>query len=291
MSHRRLDPVADAVRAMGTTSTGTAPIPVAYRVAAAILGPLPPGCGQHPLVARLLRRSPVPRGTFATKRMRSGARMVLDLGTPQEATAWLLGNYEPGTVAFLSARLPRGGVFLDVGANVGLISLALAATHRDADVYCFEADPATASRLEQNARAQANHRVLVVHAAVSDTSGQLPISGESTMLTRIVSDGGTMVPALRLDDYVAEQGLTRIDLVKIDVEGHELQVLRGSERLIERFRPTFVLEAAGRGDDNAVARFLLERGYRLRPIPPVGLQRLRPAADLDRNLAFLPAER
>jgi FkbM family methyltransferase len=155
-------------------------------------------------------------------------------------------------------------------------------------VHAFEADPATASRLDQNARTQPNGRVRVIHAAVSDTTGQVRISGESTMLTRVIGDGATTVPSVRLDDYVAEQGLSRIDLIKVDVEGHELQVLRGSEALIQRFRPTFVCEAAGHADDNAVARFLLDRGYRLRPIPPIGMQRLRPGADLDRNVAFLP---
>jgi FkbM family methyltransferase len=262
----------------------TAP-PASYRLAAVMLRRLPAGSGQHPAAARVLRRKPLARGTLTRCRMRSGVDITLDLGIEQEATAWLLGHYESGTVAFLAAALPPDGVFLDVGANVGLIATAVAAERPGAQVHCFEADPVTAARLDQNAVPQ----MRVIHAAVTEHSGEIRISGESTMLTRVTTGDGIAVTAVTLDDYVAKNELPRVDVAKIDVEGHELQVLRGSTDLIARFRPTIVCEAAGHGDDNGVARFLEDRGYRRSPIPPIGLQHLRPRAALDRNVAFVAA--
>jgi FkbM family methyltransferase len=214
----------------------------------------------------------------------------LDLGIAQEARAWMLARYEPATVAFLARVLPPGGVFLDVGAHIGLVSLALAKARRDAQIHCFEPDPTTVKRLTEHVRAQHGTRITVVHSGVGEARGFARIVGGDSMLARVVADAHAgEIPMLRLDDYVAEQRLPRIDLVKLDAEGHELQVLRGSDGLIHHFRPTIVCEARGHGDDDGVATLLQNAGYRRRAIPAVGAQRLRPGAAIDRNVAFIPS--
>ena len=272
------------------TATASPSVPASYRVASALLRRLPPGCGQHLIAGALLSRRPLPRGTLVERRLRGGAAVRLDLGIQQEARAWILARYEPATLAFLTRVLPPGGVFLDVGAHIGLVSLALAEARRDAQIHCFEPDPITVVRLTENARAQHGARITVVHSGVGEARGFARIVGGDSMLARVVADGeGGKIPMLRLDDYVAEQRLPRVDLVKLDAEGHELQVLRGSGALIRRFHPTIVCEARGHGDDDGVATLLDDAGYRRRAIPAVGVQRLRPGAAIDRNVAFIPS--
>jgi FkbM family methyltransferase len=264
-------------------------VPASYRLASALLRPLPPGCGQHLIAGALLSRRPLPRGTLAERRLRGGAAVRLDLGVAQEARTWILGRYEPATLAFLARTLPPGGVFFDVGAHIGLISLALARARRDAQVHCFEPDPATVARLKENLRAPEDKRVTVVHTGVGEAHGVARLVGGGSMLAHVVAGGGGVeIPMLRLDDYVVEQDLRRVDLIKLDAEGHELQVLRGSEGLIRRFHPTIVCEARGHGDDDGVSTLLQEAGYRRRPIPAVGVQRLRGGAAGDGNVAFVP---
>src|SRR5204863_8585379 len=73
------------------------------------------------------------------------------------------------------------------------------------------------------------------------------------------------VPLRRLDSLAAERGLTRLDLIKIDVEGHERQVLDGAAVILERHRPVLVIETGheGDGDRAAIHDRLAGLGYRM----------------------------
>lgn len=269
--------------------------PFAYRLGRAVLHVLPVGVGLHPIAANLLRRFPVPHRTLATGRMRGGVDLCFDLGIPQEAAAWMLGVHEPGTVAFLSSCIRHGGVFFDVGANIGLTALPVVMTCPHAEIYCFEADSANADRLRWNVQNLRHASVHVEEVAVSDSSGYVPFEVGNGMLSKVTADSSNLVPSTSLDDYVAEHGIQRVDLIKVDVEGHELNVLHGAEELIQRDKPTIVCEAAGHGDDDSVRNFLLSRDYDEIPIPLVGLQvlrrRLLERTSPDRNRAFVPRHR
>ncbi|MGH7092109.1 MAG: FkbM family methyltransferase, partial [Stellaceae bacterium] len=86
-----------------------------------------------------------------------------------------------------------------------------------------------------------------------------------TGLSRLADGGGTPVILRRLDTIVAEARLARLDLVKIDVEGHERAVLAGAEAVLRRFRPAIVFESGHEttGDRTAIAALLVRLGYQL----------------------------
>lgn len=137
------------------------------------------------------------------------------------------------------------GLMYDVGANAGAYTLALCAERPTLRAVSFEPHPATFERLRRNL--SLNHfepRATAVHAAVTAASGQcvLNISPESSMGVVATSDAqcldapvGVAVEAVALDDFARRQN-TYPDLLKIDVEGFEVEVLKGARACLEHAR-------------------------------------------------------
>lgn len=132
--------------------------------------------------------------------------------------------------------VPSPGVIVDVGANIGLAALYFRAQYPGAEIVAIEPDPETFAKLEQNVGG--DPRIRPVNAAVAAEPGELvlfrpPGYSIASSLKRGGADGGASarVRAETLDGLCAELGLTRIDLVKLDVEGAELDALRGFSRL------------------------------------------------------------
>ncbi len=145
----------------------------------------------------------------------------------------------------LLRRLIRPGMtVVDVGANIGIYTRffsGLAAV--SGRVHAFEPAPPNYKRLQENADHLAN--VSLNHAAVGDHSGtiRLFVSDELNVDHRTFDSGdgrtGIDVPMVSLDDYF--NAGQRVDLIKIDVQGYELSVLRGAKRVLKENREIKVL--------------------------------------------------
>lgn len=144
------------------------------------------------------------------------------------------GAANPGLVEQVCLLQP-GDVFLDVGANIGITSMIAAAAH--ARIVAIEGSPSTADLLEENLRTNAV-TASVLRCAVGARSGvaHFDESDHSEDHNAIVA-----VPLRTIDNIVAEIGLDRLDLIKIDAEGHELDVLAGARETLRRFRPKVVM--------------------------------------------------
>lgn len=142
--------------------------------------------------------------------------------------------------ACLAGRLAP--VVFDVGANEGNWLAAVLRIAPDARLHAFEPQPALAEKIRGRAKG-----VSVTNAAVGEHPGTLtlydyvhhPGSSHASLLPGVI-DGvhrgtprSTEVPVITLDDYCHERSIETIDLLKIDVEGFELPVLRGTQRLLE----------------------------------------------------------
>ncbi|SRR5581483_5911523 len=156
---------------------------------------------------------------------------------------------------------------VDVGANVGLYSERLAALTRH--VHIVEAHP----RLAYILKAARAKNSTVYHGAASSLEGfttlNIPIqNGQECVGLSSVERGSTeerfksiRIPSIVLDSL----SLRNIGFVKIDIEGHELEALAGAKRLIEKQRPTFLVEAEERhcpGAPKLVCNFFASRDYR-----------------------------
>lgn len=143
-------------------------------------------------------------------------------------------EYNIDELAFLRAHLPAGGVFVDVGANVGTYALALAGdVGTNGKVIAIEPHPVTHQRLAFNTAASRFGQVRLVAAAAGDTDGELMIEtdgdnlGASHIVSGQASSRAFRVPSLRLQRILEEAGAAHVDALKIDVEGFEDRVLTG----------------------------------------------------------------
>jgi FkbM family methyltransferase len=142
-------------------------------------------------------------------------------------------DYNIEELDFLRKHVPViGGVFVDVGANVGTYAMVLARQVGPAGkVIAIEPHPTTHARLAFNNAASGYTQVKLVAAAAAATDGELMIEtdgdnlGASHIVTGEVSSKAIRVPSLRLQRILDEAGVTRVDALKIDIEGFEDRAL------------------------------------------------------------------
>jgi FkbM family methyltransferase len=143
-------------------------------------------------------------------------------------------DYNLEELDFLRRHVGAGGIFVDLGANVGTYALALARdVGPDGKVIAIEPHPVTHARLAFNIQASGYAQVRLVAAAAGPTDGELMIEtdgdnlGASHIVTGTPTGKAYKVPSLRLQRILDEAGATRVDALKIDVEGFEDRVLIG----------------------------------------------------------------
>jgi FkbM family methyltransferase len=141
-------------------------------------------------------------------------------------------DYNLEELGFLRRHLPAGGVFVDIGANVGTYALVLARdVGANGRVIAVEPHPVTYARLSFNNGACGYAQTRLVAAAVSDSDGEVLIEtdgdnlGASHIVTSTASADTIKVPALRLQRILEEAGIEKVDALKIDIEGFEDRAL------------------------------------------------------------------
>lgn len=181
-----------------------------------------------------------------------GVEMLIDpsIDNGVELSLFETGTYEKGTIQLLEKYLKAGSAFLDIGANIGLMSvLASKYVGGNGVVYAVEANPKTVSILQANIDLNACKNVELIPVALSDTSGTALLfenwevnRGGASLISQSSEEQGIEVKMERLDDLFDEN--TPIHLVKIDVEGFEPQVIRGGMNWFQKQQPIFIIEVS-----------------------------------------------
>ena len=181
--------------------------------------------------------------------------------------------YESDLLEHLANHGPRRGVYVDVGANIGNHSVFFGRFLAD-HVVAVEPNPDLLSLLERNLRANDVGRWTTVTVAIGAGAGAgrlLPREGyegndgAQQVLAADLGTSGALVEIDTLDHVLATLGPETADgvrLVKIDIEGMELEALHGAVHLLEHQGPDIVVEAAGHAEHAGVAAFLSGYGYR-----------------------------
>ena len=245
---------------------------------------------------RLRRRLPVADEGERVVSFPGGVRLRLDLRESLQRD-FLFGLYDQRELALMRRFLEPGGDMLDVGAHVGMYTLAAArALAGRGRVLAFEPNPAARRQLEANVALNGLDNVLVSDAAVAAEPGEALLHVPDTDDPSFSSLGGgrfaegepLAVPTTTLDAEVEARGLTPA-FVKIDVEGAELGVLAGAERTLER-RPVLLVEV-GEETAGAAAERLGALGYDAYEVRRAGLRSGLDGARGFVNALFVPPER
>jgi FkbM family methyltransferase len=194
---------------------------------------------------------------------------------PARWSRYYPATYEPAKTAFLRERSPRGATVLDLGAHIGLFSVQLArSVGPSGRVISFEPAPHTAAVLRRTIRCNGLAAVVSVReAAVAGRRGEVELfetgddcSNASSLVRTDRTRDAVRVAATTLDDLVDDERLT-VAVVKMDIEGAELEVLDGAPVLLSDQRPAMTIEvhplelrACGR-DPREVFDVLVGHGY------------------------------
>jgi FkbM family methyltransferase len=198
--------------------------------------------------------------------------------------------------------LRPGMSFFDVGANMGQYTLLAAGLN--CKVHSFEPAPAMFQFLSENVE-PVKERVQINQFALSDSEEPVTLHmakphnvGATSFRDQYCASGEAFqVPCTTIDNYMSKNGISKVDVVKIDVEGAEVAVLKGAEKLLSGpHRPTIVLEY----EESAQQRFgsscaeitsiLTAHGYKLERITQHGLIPYAPSEDFSFNVLARPTD-
>jgi len=178
-----------------------------------------------------------------------------------------LGSYEPDMQRSVAKEVRRGGVFYDLGANVGFYSLMAAVLSDPGKVYAFEPLPANLDYLRRHIELNRIRNIEVLPLAVSDKEGSaLFKSGEYRELGRLETDGNLRVQVTTLDALLQRKTIAPPDCIKMDVEGEELCALRGAKECFTKHRPRLFLCTHSQELHSECCRLLSSWGYKYQQI-------------------------
>jgi len=183
--------------------------------------------------------------------LRDGSRLLLDARGRTEASPFWNGEYDSDDIAFFKASFTPTRSFIDIGANVGLIAIPIAShicrTLAAGRVVAVEPVPANMARLRRSVALEpcVEQHVIAVEAALGAQSGTVSLVSEREGKTSnaAVSILGTRGSAIRdvaqrtLDEVLEDLAIVDVDVIKMDVEGYELEVLKGAAQCLAEQRP------------------------------------------------------
>jgi FkbM family methyltransferase len=203
----------------------------------------------------------------------AGGLIYLDIDESPHMRRRVEGQYEPHKVAAVQRLLPAGGTFVDVGANKGDFSLIAARTAGpEGRVIAFEPGPENATWARKSVELNGYPNVELLEVALSDSEGEAKLhlgrrSGWHSLVSRPVDQDTITVRTRTLDTVLAERGSPTVDMLKIDVEGSELAVLRGARQTLSQEHGMWILldvHPDFQVDPAEVAEALRAHGFALR---------------------------
>lgn len=149
------------------------------------------------------------------------------------------GKYEKETSDFIISRIPVNGVFMDIGANIGTITLPVSKSRPDIRLICIEASRRVYNYLEYNINVNQAKNCQLVHRAVGEKDGEKvsffsppELFGKGSM-SPVFTDKAEEVETITLDSLLFQNKILKADFIKIDVEGFEYFVFKGGESVLK----------------------------------------------------------
>jgi FkbM family methyltransferase len=188
---------------------------------------------------------------------RDGVKYEIDLAEGIELSLFLFGKFQSHITNNSFLKIKKDFTIVDIGANVGLMTLQFAKLVPEGKVFSFEPTFYALKRLKKNLslNPELSQRVTVINSFVSEKSDTNPdivaysswkVNGERGdndhpvhLGTPKPSEG---VPSISLNDFTEKNNIQRIDFIKIDTDGHEYEVFKGAAKAIAKYKPVIIFE-------------------------------------------------
>lgn len=201
---------------------------------------------------------------------RDGIQYHLDLSEGIDLSIFIFGHFQPKVVNNPFYTMPQDAVVFDVGANMGGMTLAFAKHAPYGTVHAFEPTDYAFKKLLKNIdlNPYLKPRIVPVKCFVGDRSLTAPVlfTAASWKTDAFFSKGHPLhggidkstghAPGITLDDYCETNKISRLDLIKIDTEGHEITVIKGAMGVITTFKPVIIFEVGKYMLDEKGVRFM-----------------------------------
>lgn len=247
-----------------------------------------------------------------TVRWHGGNTVDVTLGNDNSLCLYVCGSFEPNEFAFVDRMLKPGMVFVDVGANDGYYTLfAARRVGPTGRVIAVEPSSRERAHLQRNLGRNGLDNVQVVAAALGAEAGFVDLhlahgvhAGHNTLgdfaHDDVVRASSERVPLETLDALVTRHALSKVDMVKIDVEGAEAGVVAGARTVLSTHRPVLLMElndralhAQGQSADTLLNTLKTDLNYQVLSFSPVGgrPERAVEGVPLSSNIVLVPKER
>jgi FkbM family methyltransferase len=235
---------------------------------------------------------------------RRGIQWKLDLSEGIDLSIYLLGSFEPRTLRIIESLVKRDDMVLDIGANIGAHTLHIARlVGPNGRVFAFEPTNYAFTKLLENrslnpllAPSIVAEQVMLVDSPSTPVAREIfsswPLVGSEKRHPEHlgVSKSTTGARSMTLDEYVEHNGIRRLSLIKLDVDGNEPTVLTGAQQTMKQFQPVFVIELAPylHSEESGIFESMVElffsRGYVMNdigsgkrlPLDPLQIRRCIP---------------
>ena len=174
--------------------------------------------------------------------------------------------YEVQMLEDVKKRIGKNKVIIDVGANIGNHTVFFANVCKAKRLYSFEPQPDVFEILKKNVYINRFYKnVKLFNMGLGESAGYANIdviNKDNLGMSRLNKDNHGSVEINRLDDIISSIEKNKIDMIKIDVEGMGLEVLKGSRKVLKKDKPIIYIEAESEEEFNVITNFLVEFNYR-----------------------------
>ncbi len=178
-------------------------------------------------------------------------------------------GHEEKVVELIKNIVGKDTIFIDVGAFIGFYSVL--AGKMGSTVYSFEPDPRSYILLKCNLLLTGlNKKVYAYNNAIGDTKGYVFLKLANTYAESSITEylnkskvaNIVKVPIITIDDFISDQNIIKVDIIKIDVEGYGAKVINGALKTIKNYRPNIIFEVHRFNNDTELAKILdLKKKY------------------------------
>lgn len=212
-------------------------------------------------------------------------------------------NKKEGDFVFFRNMIPDGGIILDIGANIGVMSVHLARTHKNSDIISFEPIPDNINCFKKIIRHYKINNITLIENALGDNTGTLEmvmpvhrsarLQGLSHVIHQSITDNNEgdrfVTPVTTLDNFFQKMNTGKpVNAIKIDVENFEYFVLKGATETLKKNKPIIYCELWENKNREDCFSLVTELGYDILVLSENSLCKFDPCIHKTQNFFFIP---